>query len=626
MNSIQIVASQIFAGPMVGGRNMLLLLIASMVLAAACAPISAPPAAPDTSSDPLANTNWVLVGLEVEPPVAFDAATVEVTLGFAEGRVGGRSGCNQYGGSYVIDGDGLTVGALFSTMMACPEPLMAVEAAFTDALSAAERYELRDGELTIIHPTGRLTFTPAADGAEAEADVATEPLSGVLTGAVTYRQRIALPAGAVIDVQLQDVSRADAAATIIAEQRIITSGEQAPFPFELSYDPAQIDERMTYVLAVRITIDDQLAWINTSHHAVLTHGAPATDVMVMVEPVQSGASSPEVTLAAAPAAIVLPDQARCLWAGEGATLAFDEQRLNYTCESPAQSRLVILGDPQPGEEGGWVAEMATISPGADGFTLDAAEQVDAMLLSVVLDDGVECRDAGQGATLAFDGKRLNYTCGDSEQTPLIGLLGDFQFDADGTWRAEQVTLGRGDGGFVVEATADITVTPARLVVAGDVECASAGRGATLAFDGKRVHFTCTDPRAPRIGLLGDLTPLGAGAWSVTQVAIGHSDEGFFVEEETVVSFTPALELADGLRCLWAGEGATLAFDGKRLNYTCETEETIDEGMIGILGDPVAVGGGVYQVEQARIGRENNEYVLQASVETPVSQFNGSLEP
>ncbi|MCL4863646.1 MAG: YbaY family lipoprotein [Caldilineaceae bacterium] len=315
MNSIQF-----FAGPMIGGRRMMLLLVASMVLAAACVPISAPPAAPDASSDPLDNTNWVLVRLEADPPVDFDAATVEVTLGFAEGQVGGRSGCNQYGGSYVIDGDGLTVGALFSTMMACPEPLMAVEAAFTDALSAAERYELSNGELTIIHPTGRLTFTPAVADAEAEADAAAEPLSGLLTGAVTYRQRMALPAGAVIDVQLQDVSRADAAATIIAEQRIITSGEQAPFPFELSYDPAQIDERMTYALAARIMIDDQLAWINTSHHAVLTRGAPATDVVVEVEPVQSGASSPEVTLVVAPAAIVLPDHARCLWAGEGGRL------------------------------------------------------------------------------------------------------------------------------------------------------------------------------------------------------------------------------------------------------------------------------------------------------------------
>ena len=30
----------------------------------------------------------------------------------------------------------------------------------------------------------------------------------------------------------------------------------------------------------------------------------------------------------------------------------------------------------------------------------------------------------------------------------------------------------------------------------------------------------------------------------------------------------AIQLHDGARCLFAGKGATLAFDGKRLNYTC----------------------------------------------------------
>ncbi len=44
----------------------------------------------------------------------------------------------------------------------------------------------------------------------------TTSLSGILTGTVTYRERIALSPGSVIDVQLQDVSRADAAAQIIA--------------------------------------------------------------------------------------------------------------------------------------------------------------------------------------------------------------------------------------------------------------------------------------------------------------------------------------------------------------------------------------------------------------------------
>lgn len=119
-------------------------------------------------------------------------------------------------------------------------------------------------------------------------DIAMEEvvLSGVLTGSVTYRQRIALPAGSVIEVSLQDVSRQDVAATIIATQTITTAGENVPIPFELVYDPAEIDPRMSYAVSVRITQDGQLRWINTERFAVLTHDAPVTGVEVVVQSVQ----------------------------------------------------------------------------------------------------------------------------------------------------------------------------------------------------------------------------------------------------------------------------------------------------------------------------------------------------
>jgi uncharacterized lipoprotein YbaY len=109
-------------------------------------------------------------------------------------------------------------------------------------------------------------------------------LTGVLTGTVTYRQRIALPSGSVVEVQLQDVSRADAAAQVIATQIITTTGENVPIPFTLTYDPAQIDPRFTYALSARITVNGELRWINTEQVAVLTRDAPLTGVEVVVQP------------------------------------------------------------------------------------------------------------------------------------------------------------------------------------------------------------------------------------------------------------------------------------------------------------------------------------------------------
>jgi uncharacterized lipoprotein YbaY len=151
----------------------------------------------------------------------------------------------------------------------------------------------RDGEGFVVEETARMAVTQingvewsadpsVATGAEEEAML---ELSGVLTGTVTYLQRIALPAGSVIEVQLQDVSRADVAAEVLASQTITTGGENVPIPFELSYDPAQIDPRFTYALSVRIMVDGLLRWINTEHVGVLTRGSPASGVEVLVAPV-----------------------------------------------------------------------------------------------------------------------------------------------------------------------------------------------------------------------------------------------------------------------------------------------------------------------------------------------------
>jgi uncharacterized lipoprotein YbaY len=130
---------------------------------------------------------------------------------------------------------------------------------------------------------------PQTSAAATPDSAALPALTGVLTGTVTYLQRIALPPNAVIDVQLQDVSLQDAPATVIAAERYIAEGRQVPIPFELTYDPAGIDPKHTYAVAARITVDGKLRWINTQRHPVLTRGAPVTDVEIVVESVGGNA-------------------------------------------------------------------------------------------------------------------------------------------------------------------------------------------------------------------------------------------------------------------------------------------------------------------------------------------------
>ncbi|MBW4542814.1 MAG: YbaY family lipoprotein [Myxacorys chilensis ATA2-1-KO14] len=102
-----------------------------------------------------------------------------------------------------------------------------------------------------------------------------------VSGTVSYLQRIALPPNAVVEVQLQDVSRADAPAVTISEQTIPLNGRQVPIPFSLSYDSATIRPTNTYTIAARILIDGKARWRNTSAYRVITQGKPTSvDVIV----------------------------------------------------------------------------------------------------------------------------------------------------------------------------------------------------------------------------------------------------------------------------------------------------------------------------------------------------------
>lgn len=103
----------------------------------------------------------------------------------------------------------------------------------------------------------------------------------MVSGTVTYRERMALSDGAVIEVSLQDISLADTSATLIAKQRITGAG-QVPIRFEIPYDPQEIDERMTYAIQARITDGEQLLFINDTVAPVLTRGAGNEIDLVLV--------------------------------------------------------------------------------------------------------------------------------------------------------------------------------------------------------------------------------------------------------------------------------------------------------------------------------------------------------
>lgn len=103
-----------------------------------------------------------------------------------------------------------------------------------------------------------------------------------LEGEVFYLQRIALPPTAILSVSLQDISLADAPATVIDEQRGPVQG-QVPLPFHLSYDPLKIEPNHRYSINARIEVDGKLLFITTENHAVRLDGSDPQPLKVRVD-------------------------------------------------------------------------------------------------------------------------------------------------------------------------------------------------------------------------------------------------------------------------------------------------------------------------------------------------------
>jgi uncharacterized lipoprotein YbaY/heat shock protein HslJ len=121
--------------------------------------------------------------------------------------------------------------------------------------------------------------------------VAAAQASAKVTGEVLYREPIGLPPSAIVNVQLEDVSLADAPAVVIAEQRIDPMGKGPPYAFELAYDPARIDRRFSYAVRAEIKDGDKLLFTTTDRYPVITQGNPASGIRIIVQSV--GGAEPE---------------------------------------------------------------------------------------------------------------------------------------------------------------------------------------------------------------------------------------------------------------------------------------------------------------------------------------------
>jgi uncharacterized lipoprotein YbaY len=176
-------------------------------------------------------------------------------------------------------------------------------------------------------------------------------MAQTVTGTATYRERMALPPGAVLEATLEDVSRADAKAETIAQTRVTSPGNP-PIAFTITYDPAKIVADRRYVVRAKILVNEKLLFTTDTAAPVITGGRP-NSVKLMMRMVGGGQTPPPPKPAGEPLQGTAPPPASPLtgtsWqlvkfqGGDGTTLTPDD-RSKYTIEFGAGWRVTARVD------------------------------------------------------------------------------------------------------------------------------------------------------------------------------------------------------------------------------------------------------------------------------------------
>ncbi|MEZ8144249.1 heat-shock protein HslJ [Enterovibrio norvegicus FF-33] len=129
------------------------MLVAPAILAGCATSTSGKTDALDVSTVNMQHHNWVLESVDGQPlslPEGFAAPSLEIGESFT---ANGHAGCNRYFGQGELKGEQFRIDKMASTMMACPEPAMAIEGVMTNVLGdwsdvtlTKQTLQLKNGE------------------------------------------------------------------------------------------------------------------------------------------------------------------------------------------------------------------------------------------------------------------------------------------------------------------------------------------------------------------------------------------------------------------------------------------------------------------------------------------------
>jgi uncharacterized membrane protein len=165
------------------------------------------------------------------------------------------------------------------------------------------------------------------------------------------------------------------------------------------------------------------------------------------------AASGEIT------ALVLPDGRACQRTGTRPTPTptYNGQRVNFDCGRRGGDTVALVGPLTPGSEGLLAARKAVIEWREGGLNVPPPiETTVARVSEVALADDLTCRLAGADVTLAFEGRRAQFTCG-MKDGETVALLGDFE-PVEGGFFIVRARIAQIDAGFVLRSSESILVT------------------------------------------------------------------------------------------------------------------------------------------------------------------------
>lgn len=157
--------------------------------------------------------------------------------------------------------------------------------------------------------------------------------------------------------------------------------------------------------------------------------------------------------------LALPDGRECRSTAKRKTTSYRGQRVTFECGLWSGDRVGLVGPLTVGADGLLVAQKAVIEWRESGNLPRELETTSARVSEIALADGLTCRLAGMGATLAFEGRRAIFTCG-MKDGDTVALLGDLE-PTEGGLRIVRARIAQREQGFTLVSSETTLVTAPR---------------------------------------------------------------------------------------------------------------------------------------------------------------------